>query len=68
MWPADDWLRFRGDGPLEATNRANVTELRMDGVPLTDVVLADLIGQAYQAAVAQVATLAPGSNLVPPAK
>ncbi|HNC97306.1 MAG TPA: hypothetical protein PKW90_14345, partial [Myxococcota bacterium] len=51
-------------GPLEATNRASVSELRMDGVPLTDAVLADLIGQAYQAAVAQVAALAPGSNLV----
>lgn len=35
--------------PIEATNRASVTEVRMDGVPLSDAVMGDLIGQAHQA-------------------
>ncbi len=54
--------------PIEATNRASVSEVRMDGVPLGDAVMGDLIGQAYQAAVATVATLAPGSRIVPLAR
>ena len=51
--------------PIDVRNRSTVTELRMDGVPLTDALLADLIGQACQGAVAQIGTLPPGSRIVP---
>ena len=51
--------------PLDVTNRATVTEARMSGGALTNAPLADLIGVAYQATVAQIEVLAPGSKVVP---
>lgn len=39
----------------------------MDGLPLTDAVLSDLIRQAYRATLSQIEVVAAGSRAVPPA-